>query len=154
MIRINSVTHVLGGAIGYAFLRTAAPFIGQKSMLLGSLLMLGAFAWVMALLVIAVKRRQRTPSQATGEFMLAVGLGYFASGLATTPLRVQLDPTQTLSAMWPIMLFGTVVGMVGVGLVAAVVISIARRNDQKQPSVTRRHYEELKSTATPSSLVE
>lgn len=128
MILQKPITYVLVGAVGYCALRTGAAFAALDSVPLAALLAIAAFAWVITLLVLAIKRRRRTISQATGDFISALGLGYFGSGVATTPVRVRIDSTQTLRAMWPLMLGSTLIAMAICGLVTALIIYVARRS--------------------------
>lgn len=128
MILQKPIPYVLAGAFGYCALRTGAAFAALVAVPLAGILAVAAFAWVITLLVLAIKRRHRTVSQATGDFISALGLGYFASGVATTTVRVRIDATQTLRAMWPLMLGGTLVAMAICGVISALIIYVARRS--------------------------
>jgi hypothetical protein len=124
---------VLVGAAAYAVLRTLPAVLvvrGTNNALLGArVITLVAFGWVVVLLVAAVKRRQRTASQATVDFLAAIGLGYFLSVIATTPQRVRLDPSQSLRAVMPVLLIALPVGLAIVGLFARGIIGFFRRKD-------------------------
>jgi hypothetical protein len=130
---LSPIRFVIVGSVAYAAMRTLPAILALRgsagAILSASIISILAFAWVVALLVAAVKRRQRTPNQATGEFILAVGLGYIFSVIATTPQRVQLDPSQSLGAILPLLLLVLVFAMAFVGLVARGIIGFFRRKD-------------------------
>ena len=126
--------YVVVGAAGYTIFRTGAPFLAIRAtpvaILLGSLLAILGFGWVVALLVVAVKRRHRTKWQTAGEFTIAIALGYVLSVIATTPLRVQLDPSQTLAATLPLLALATSIAIIIILPVSATIITFFRRRDK------------------------
>jgi hypothetical protein len=129
----STTAYVTVGVIGYTAFRTGAAFLAVRqtdsAILAGLLLGLLASAWVVSLLVVAVKRRHRTRWQTSFDFTFTIGIGYVLSVIATTPVRVQVDPQQTLSATLPLLAVATVVAMIIIFPVAGTIIAFFRRKD-------------------------
>jgi hypothetical protein len=93
-------TYLVVATLAYAVLRTVPAYLAVAGYLgLAALIGVVAFAWVLVLLVLAIRRRQLAVFRAAAEFTATVFGGWFLAGLATTPVRTALDPLLTLGAI-------------------------------------------------------
>jgi hypothetical protein len=127
--QISTWAYVVGGALIYAALRTAPAYLALAGSIgLASMVALLAFAWVILLLVLAVRRRQHAVLRAAAEFVGTLAAGWILAGIITTPVRTAVDPTLTLRAIaGPVLLMAALVMPLLLLPVSAVIIKLGRR---------------------------
>jgi len=125
---LGSVPYVAGATLGYAALRTAPAYLAVSGAIaVAVVISLLAFAWVITLLVLAVRRRQHTVFRAAAECTGAVFAGWLLAGLATTPARTALDPSLTLRAILGPLLAASVIVIPVSVLIAALLVMLGRK---------------------------
>jgi hypothetical protein len=133
MKRISPAVFVFLSAAGLLILRTAAALVGNETSADGysssDIVSLLTGIWVTALLMATAVRRHRTAWQAALDFAWAIGAGFAASVVVTSPIRLHRDLSDTLLTSLIAMVLTSPFVFLGAAALARGYVWFVRRND-------------------------